>query len=591
MTEPAGPPRRLPPSSLEVYDHPRVTPFQQSHTRSSLASRVRGWTDDAAGGGLEQRLKDLETIARSHRLRRVMAAAGLAIGLVGWGFGAVKTRPATMVLVAGGAAVLNEVLGLINERGWYRWWFVYGLSLLDVLLVAVLVVWFGHGGFVAAFFLAVLPYAFDQGHAVGNFLVLTAAIAYLGASYAHDVLYDPRASLSGAGLETVVFILVAMTLKRIPATLIARIRHARSVMGEAERGYLAVRAAAGESDELGFLERSFNRMIEEIAATISTVQREADEVAAFAEELAASAEELHATSETVTRTAQQLAADLGKQRELADVARGESAKAADQAESLRVRAELMQVDAARLVAAAERGRERVARASQTLRAVGEEVRATAATVAGLSGMSERIGAFAQTIARIARQTHLLALNAAIEAARAEEHGEGFAVVADEVRSLAGEAGRSAREVAELVSELRAGIDAAARAMQSGEAKVRDIGAVAAEADSALQELHQGVELVGDLVNATAEVSRSQAQRLAELAQSLQQVAAISSASSQSADGAAAATQAQITSMGDLTATSQQLAQLAERLRGGIARFSVLKEPETREHPAVRAAAD
>ncbi len=566
-----------------------MTPFQQSHTRSSLASRVRGWTDDASG--LEQRLKDLETIARSHRLRRVMAAAGLAIGLVGWGFGAAKTRPATMVLVAGGAAVLNEVLGLINERGWYRWWFVYALSLLDVLLVAVLVVWFGHGGFVAAFFLAVLPYAFDQGHTVGNFLVLTAALAYLGASYAHDVLYDPRASLSGAGLETVVFILVAMTLKRIPATLIERIRHARSVMGEAERGYLAVRAAAGESDELGFLERSFNRMIEEIAATISTVQREADEVAAFAEELAASAEELHATSETVTRTAQQLAADLGKQRELADVARGESAKAADQAESLRVRAELMQVDAARLVAAAERGRERVARASQTLRAVGEEVRATAATVAGLSGMSERIGAFAQTIARIARQTHLLALNAAIEAARAEEHGEGFAVVADEVRSLAGEAGRSAREVAELVSELRAGIDAAARAMQSGEAKVRDIGAVAAEADSALQELHQGVELVGDLVNATAEVSRSQAQRLAELAQSLQQVAAISSASSQSADGAAAATQAQITSMGDLTATSQQLAQLAERLRGGIARFSVLKEPETREHPAVRAAAD
>ena len=553
---------------------------------------MRGWQDDASGGGLEQRLKDLETIARSHRLRRAMAWAGLAIGLVGWALGAVKARPATMVLVAGAAAILNELLGLINERGWYRWWFVYALSLLDVLLVAVLVVWFGHGGFVAAFFLAVLPYAFDQGHAVGNFLVLTGALAYLAASQIHSLLYAPGASLSGAGLETVVFMLVALTLKRIPATLIARIRHARSVMGEAERGYLAVRAAAGESDELGFLQRSFNRMLEEIAATISTVQREADEVAAFAEQLAASAQELHATSETVTHTAQRLAADLGKQREMAEAARGESAKAADQAESLRVRAELMQVDAARLVAAAERGRERVARASQTLRAVGEEVRATAATVAGLSGMSERIGAFAQTIARIARQTHLLALNAAIEAARAEQHGEGFAVVADEVRALAGEAGKSARDVAELVSELRAGIDAAARAMQSGETKVRDIGAVAAEADAALQELHQGVELVGDLVNATAEVSRSQAQRLAELAQSLQQVAAISSGSSQSADGAAAATQTQITSMGDLTATSQQLAQLAERLRGSIARFSVLRrEQETREHPAVRAAAD
>ena len=249
----------------------------------------------------------------------------------------------------------------------------------------------------------------------------------------------------------------------------------------------------------------------------------------------------------------------------------------------------MQVDARRLVSAAERGRERVARASQTLRTVGEEVRATAATVAGLSGMSDRIGGFAQAIARIARQTHLLALNAAIEAARAEEHGEGFAVVADEVRTLAAEAARSAREVAELVTELRVGIDAAARAMQTGEAQVRDIGAVAAEADGALLELHQGVQLIGDLVNATADVSRSQATRLAELAQSLQQVAAISSSSSESADGAAAATRSQISSMSDLTATSQQLAQLAERLRASIARFSVMRrEHVTAEHRSVTA---
>ena len=551
---------------------------------------MRGWKDDATG--LEQRLKDLETISRSHRMRRLMIGVGFVFGLVGWVATAVKTRPTTMVLTAGGAAFLNEILGLIHERGWYRWWLVYALSLLDVILVAVLIVWFGNGGLIAAFFLAVLPYAFDQGHTVGNFLVLTAALAYLGASFLHDTLYEPSRSLRDAGLETLVFILVAMALKRIPATLIERIRHARSVMGEAERGYLAVRAPAGESDELGFLERSFNRMIEEIGGTISTVQREADEVAALAEQLAASAQELHATSETVTHTAQRLATDLAQQREMAEGARGESGKAAEQAESLRVRAELMQADASRLVAAAERGRERVARASQTLRAVGEEVRTTAATVAGLSGMSERIGVFAQTIARIARQTHLLALNAAIEAARAEEHGEGFAVVADEVRSLAAEAGKSAREVAELVSDLRAGIDAAARAMQSGETKVRDIGAVAAEADAALQELHQGIELVGDLVNATAEVSRGQAQRLAELAQSLQQVAAISSASSARADGAAGATQAEITSMGDLTATSQQLAQLAERLRGSIARFSVLKrEQEGGEPPVTRAAAD
>ena len=559
--------------------------------RRSFAARIRGWHDDATS--LEQRLKDLDTFERSHRRRWAITAGLFAVGIVGHYGDAIKTSVGTIVLLAGAGAVVNAMVGMINERGWYRWWFIYMLAVLDVALVTVLVVWFGHGGVVAALFIAVLPYAFDQGQAVGDFLVLVTSVAYLVGSWLHGALYPGATGLdSTAYFETVLFIVVAMSLKRIPATLISRIRRARSVMGEAEQGFLAVRASASESDELGFLEKSLNRMLEEIGATISGVQREADEVAAFAEELAAAAQQLHSTTEALTGTSQELATDLGQQRGLADGARGESAKASDQAESLRVRAELMQVDASRLVATAERGRERVARASSTLRAVGEEVRATAATVAGLSGMSERIGVFAQTIARIARQTHLLALNAAIEAARAEEHGEGFAVVADEVRTLAAEAGKSAREVAELVSDLRAGIEAAGRAMQSGEAKVRDIGAVAAEADGALQELHQGVQLMGDLVNATADVSRSQAERLAELAQSLQRVASISSRSSESANSSAAATEAQITSMSELTATSQQLAQLAERLRSGMARFSMLRRDQaTAEHQVIRPAAD
>ena len=557
----------------------------------SLAALMRGRTDDAQG--LEQRLKDLDTFARSLSRRWVLVSAVFLIGMLGWLSTTIRTEPGTIVLASGGGAILNALVGLVNERGWYRWWLIYVLALLDVFLVAMPVVWFGHGGLIAGFFIAVLPYTFDQGRTVGDFLVLVGSLAYLAATLLHGSIYDASASIpTAAYLETVVFVAVAMALKRIPATLIDRIRATRTVMGAAEQGQLGVRAAAAESDELGFLEKSLNRMLDEIGATISTVQHEADEVAAFAEELAAAAEQIHATSEAVTHTAQGLAEDLAGQRTVTEGAQAESAKAAAQAESLKTRAERMQADAGQLASTAERGRDRVERASQTLRSVREEVRATAATVGGLSAMSERIGGFAQTIARIARQTHLLALNAAIEAARAGEHGEGFAVVAQEVRGLAGEAGKSARDVAELVSEIRTGIAAAARAMETGESQVRDIGAVAAEADGALRELHEGVQLMSGLVNATAEVSRTQAERLAQLAQSLAQVSTISGASAEHATSAASATQAQITSMGDLTATSQQLAQLAERLRASIARFAVLKpEQRTAEHRIVRAAAD
>jgi len=558
--------------------------------RASLAFRVRGWPDE--GTAVEQRLKDVQTFIRGHGRRWLVIAGVFVAGLTGTLLDLVAVPPATMAVTAAGALAVNAGIGIVLRRGWYRWWLIYGLALLDVALAATLVVWFGPGGVAVALLLAVLPYAFDQDHAAGGFLLLAAAVAYLAAAAWHTRLTGAAGLPPRVWFETALLLVVAFALQRIPATLIARIRQVRAVMGEAEHGFLAVRAPAVAGDELGFLERSLNRMLEELGATISAVQREADEVAAFAEQLAASAQQLHATSESVSTTARALATALGEQRGVADASRGESAKAADQADALRTRAELMQSDASRLTGAADRGRERVERASRTLRDVGDEVRATAASISGLAGMSQRIAGFARTIARIARQTHLLALNAAIEAAHADEHGEGFAVVADEVRALAAEAGRSAREVAELVSDLSVGIDAAVRAMHAGETKVRDVGAVASEAEDALRELQQGVQLMGDLVDATAEVSHSQAQRLAALAQSLDRVASISTVSAGSADGAAAATQAQIAAMGDLTTTSQQLAELATRLRGSIARFSVLRRDQaTAEHRVARAAAD
>src|SRR5438477_11092473 len=94
--------------------------------RPSLASKIRGWKDDATG--LEQRLKDRETIARSLGRRWWLVGLGMAVGIAGWAVGVVRTRPGTIVLVGGGGLVLNALLGIINERGWYRWWLIYGLA-------------------------------------------------------------------------------------------------------------------------------------------------------------------------------------------------------------------------------------------------------------------------------------------------------------------------------------------------------------------------------------------------------------------------------------------------------------------------------
>src|SRR3970282_1099580 len=98
----------------------------ERRSRRSIAARIRGWTaeDDVA----EQRLKDQVTFRLSVRRR--------------WG---------------------TTAVGGILRSGWYRWWQVYALALIDVLLVSVPVAFYGPGGLIVGFYLAVLPYVFNQG--------------------------------------------------------------------------------------------------------------------------------------------------------------------------------------------------------------------------------------------------------------------------------------------------------------------------------------------------------------------------------------------------------------------------------------------
>ena len=532
----------------------------------------------------EEREKDFTTFRLGAR-RRMWGIVVVGVAL----FVAVTTKAVPdvprviMAAIAVIAFVLNGVLtALATNHRTYRSWNRYVFAALDAALISTLVLVFGSPGLISLYFLAIIPYAFDRGERLGHFASIASVIGFLAASWGHAQLRpDTAPPFAWNLIAALLLAVVATQIVPIPARLIRRIRRTRDCIAEAERGNMLARSETRYGDELGLLEQSFNRMLEELGRIIGTVQREADEVAAFADGLASATHRLSQSGTDFTGAAESLTTRLEEQRSFTERGTRQTVEALEAAERLRERAEDMETNAQSLVGAAATSRDAIGRAADTLVTIGKKVRDTATTVGTLANASEKVGEFVEAVSRIARQTNLLALNAAIEAARAGEQGKGFAVVAEEVRKLAEESGRAAKDVAITIATVRENIATAVQSMTEGEQEVRNVGEIATEANAALSTMLTGIERISEVIGEAANVSRKQSSTMADLSGVIQNVQAVSVEAAVRAQDASRVATEQTVSLQGLTETSQQLAALADRLRQSISRFAV---STTREFP-------
>ena len=326
--------------------------------------------------------------------------------------------------------------------------------------------------------------------------------------------------------------------------------------------------------EFQVLADAMRLMGEKLRGIVAEVVGAADKIAAAASDLSAISEELAASSSQVSSAMLEISSGAENQRNELNATqsaleqqRKTTAEMADAASHVaRLGEEIRTV--------ADRHRNDIAAAGNTLLDVREVVRTTGAEVTQLAEQSTAIDDFVDLIKRISSQTNLLALNAAIEAARAGEHGRGFAVVAEEVRQLADESSRAAEDVARTTRVIREQVEGVTATMAVGQAKVRGIESVAEGAARGLTEIVASiaqVEQAAGRVTRAAHENRGVTEQLGAQAQHVVS-RAVSHASS--AEQVTAATQQQGASTQEMAAAAGELLQAAEKLRGLVRGFRI-----------------
>lgn len=306
-----------------------------------------------------------------------------------------------------------------------------------------------------------------------------------------------------------------------------------AALSELAEGNLAYRISDPLASDYERLRVAFNRTVDVLGQTLTTVTEASRSVSYGASEIHAAAGDLSQRTEYQANRLESAARSLNEVSVLVNQTAQESAEVA--------RAIITAQDQARASAGV---------VAQTITAM-SEIEASAREIVQIIG----------TIDGLAFQTNLLALNAGVEAARAGEAGKGFAVVATEVRALSDRSAQAAAEIRRLIS-------ASNDQVVTGVDLVNSSGAM-------LQAIVAEINDVADRVHGITEATRHQASSLGEVSSVVNEMDS--------------ATQQNAAMVEETTAAARSLADEAGSLRDGVARFRLAQDDAMRQHPPLRLA--
>ncbi|WP_150265278.1 methyl-accepting chemotaxis protein [Paenibacillus tepidiphilus] len=369
----------------------------------------------------------------------------------------------------------------------------------------------------------------------------------------------------------VLIILISVLITRL---ITKPLRELQGLMKRAEEGDLSVTAAYSSRDEIGQINESFNRMLGGLRSMMQGIAESAEMLSASSQQMSASAEQTARASQLIAETSSEIAEGFEAQAVTIERTTSSVKTMAEEINAMERSGGEMSGLMNEAADSTDRGAEAVELILDQMQRIDSSVSGSQAVVTNLGSLSEEINTIITTINGIATQTNLLSLNASIEAARAGEHGRGFAVVAGEIRKLAEATGASSLRITEIITHIQLQTAEAVEAMAQGSAQVSDGVAQSALVAKAFSEIQQSIDAALRQTEGMQEAIRHISVESEGVAQAMDEASRISRKGAGDVQDTSAASEEQLSAMGEMSYSAQYLATLAEDLQKELSRFKL-----------------